>query len=408
MARSDIVTQIPLDRAAGILGIDKAHFNSITTTRRPEVNTCNDLWFAYPFHKVGQASWDDLAIALRTSEDRVTDLLGYSLVPAWVYQEEQIPERPYATELTNIRGQNARLRRKSVITRRAYVIEAGVRASSLINAGNVVTLSDEDGDGYNETATITQVTTLTEGQEIHVYFPNKAGSEQWEIRPVVVSLSGGTATITFSKYLIPDPDLWEQDPGAGDQKRTIDGDNAANFLTTVDLYRVYNDPSNQAAFYNECTSCGGSGCAVCGFDVDTGCLLVRDGRRGIVAYSRATWDEDTAAFTASDNCLTDPSRLIINYRAGLVNHRMTYPYLQMEPEWERALVYYAISLMDREFAGCENTRNIWKYMTEDRAKSAGERSFTMADKDLHNKLGTTRAAVQLADMIHSRRSIQGR
>lgn len=306
MARSDIVTQVPLDRAAKIMGIDPYHFNQITTVRRPETNACADIWFQYTEQRVGQLSRDDFAVALKQAEDTITHYLGYTLIPQWVVDEEQPITKPASPEMVNISGRNSRGQAKSVVTNRGFVIAGGIRTKTLIEANTPIIYSDNNGDGYVEFCTVTVNTTVTDPEEIHVYFPGLDGSDKWEIRPISVSISGGIATITFYRYLVPLPDQWTVDPDAGDILRNINGDDINAFLPDVDVYRVYNDVSSQATLYAEgtCLNCSGTGCEACGWTTNTACLRVRDSRRGIVTYSSATWNEDTEQFDFNLNCFT--------------------------------------------------------------------------------------------------------
>lgn len=406
MARSEIVTIIPLDTAARIIGNDPIHFNSIETTRRPITNACDDIWFQYAWQRTGQASRDDLALALREAEDMTIDYLGYSPVPIWVEAEEKLVEHPSVVELQGW-GLNSRGQAKSVQSNLGFVIEAGVRAKSLVQASAPIVYSDEDGDGYNETATVTVATSLTEAQEIHAYFEGKSGDDSWEIRPIDITLSGGNAILVFPRYLVPTPTLWDQDPIEQDIWRPINGDNIANFETAIDVYRVYNDPSDQATFYNRnaCSSCNGSGCANCDWSTETGCLYVRDSRLGLLAWQRADWNTGTLQFDPASFCCGEPEKMTISYRAGTINRRMKYPYIQIDPMWARAIVYFAYTRLDRQDSRCENTQNVWSYWTQDLAKVEQSLSFSISVKDLQNPLGTTRAAIQLWRMIERHRLV---
>lgn len=412
MARSDIITLIPLDRAAKILGIDPFHFNMITTARRPQTNACDDIWFQYADQRIGQASRHDLSVALFQAEQQATRYLGYSPLPTWFSDESKSIVTPYAVELTNYRGINSRGKSKSVRSKFGYVIETGIRAKTLIEADANVTYSDANGDSYDELATVIVNTSITDEQEICAYFAGKDGEDGWEIRPINVSIASGVATITFQKYLVPLPDLWEREPSEDDpQWRTINGDNEGNFVEVIDVYRVYTDVSDQATLYyeNNCISCGGSGCAACGFETEGACLRIRDSRLGIFSYSAATWDADREEFVFSAGCYSNPSKIKLNYRAGFVNEsvsaRPKHPYKQMDTMWERSIVYYAFTLLDRAENVCGNTQNIWNNMTEDLALAEGGRSFSMSFKHMQNPLGTTRAAINLWRMIEQHRLV---
>lgn len=134
MARSDVATLIPLDRAARILGIDPYHFNSIVTSRRPEKSSCDDIWFQYAEQRIGQASRYDLSVALSKAEEQTAEYLGYYPMPTWIEGEDCTVTRPFAVELTNRNGINSMGRAKSIRTQRGFVVETGSRAKTLIEA----------------------------------------------------------------------------------------------------------------------------------------------------------------------------------------------------------------------------------------------------------------------------------
>ena len=84
----------------------------------------------------------------------------------------------------------------------------------------------------------------------------------------------------------------------------------------------------------------------------------------------------------------------IYYRAGYIEPDKTFEE-SMSGELERLLVFYALSLLDTELCGCNNTRNIWQYMSEDLAAITESKRFVVNWDDLRNPLGTTRAAILL-------------
>ena len=142
MARSDITTLIPLDRAAVILGISPMHFNMVTTDREPELSSCDDIWFQFPYQKVGMAARDDLALALRRAEDLVSQYLRFSPLPRWFASEEQIVRKPNDVAHINFASINSRGQYKSVNSDYGYVISGGVRGTTEIEIDSAIAYSD--------------------------------------------------------------------------------------------------------------------------------------------------------------------------------------------------------------------------------------------------------------------------
>src|SRR5690606_29586715 len=120
------------------------------------------------------------------------------------------------------------------------------------------------------------------------------------------------------------------------------GDNDANFLEEVDVYRHWNDPQQQAQFLWSqlpfSCGCGSGECAACAQATQWGCLSARDYPSGIVQYQPGNWDADTSQFTRTHWAeRRAPDRLRLWYYAGYQDTRRTYPTLQMDPTWERAV-----------------------------------------------------------------------
>lgn len=390
-------TVIPIDRVAHHLQVDPYHFNQIYSAQRPLLPSCPDGWCQYNWQDAGKISREELADALKQAETMVFRYLGWTPLPVWRTDEVQVTPY-YKVEAFNIR--NSRGESKSVFSNWGYVIEGGVKATTLIDTPATV-FSDADGDGFNETVTVTVATTVTEEQELHVFYPGKSGEDTWEVRPLQsITIAAGVATIVFPKYLIPLEELIIKPLDPDDPHIFIDGDTDTNFLATVDVYRVYNDESDQVTFYYDpqTSSCSSSS-TPCADDTETGCLFIKNSRLGIVGFSRADWDDDTGAFVAKSFSRA-PMKAVIKYRAGHTDASQKYPELQMEPGLERMICYFALSLLDREICGCANTRTIWQKQTRDMAVSTEGESVVVPWSDLSNPLGTSNAAIRLWKFIH--------
>jgi hypothetical protein len=400
MARATTLTKLPLDRWAQIIGLNPIHFNRITISLSPDraCNSGEDFWLQWPYMDASKVSIEDLASAIAEAEGMIESVIGYKLLPDWIVDERRNTERPAIRELFSF-GINARWLAKSVKARWGYVQSGGQRAKSVISAGAAIVRSDADGDGYQETATVT-VASAVDTDEVHVYFPGESGADEWEVKPVQVIASGANLVITFKIWQVPDPDLWERlstDPAA------IDGDNIANFLTTVDVYRVYNNPQTQVQFLWEpdpllgTCGCGSETCAVCTFGTQYGCLHVRDTRLGNVAYSPADWNSSSSDFSASEWSLCrDPDRMRLWYQAGWrweTTDARKRPNVDVDPYWEKAIAYLAITLLNREVCACNNTEHFIDYWRTDLARNGNQVSYQNTAQVLNNPFGTMRGAV---------------
>ncbi len=396
MARASISTMLPLDRWARYLGLEPRHFNQVTTDITP-VEHCKRVWLQHAWQGTDAVGREEVADAIARAEDDLTEALGYYPLPQWTAGEVVRTEPyqdPYLRHTSALTTPNGLYR--SVQARRGMVISGGIRAETAIQAAAAIVWSDADADGYNETATVAVATTVTDENEIRVYFPGHGGEDEWEIRPLrSVTIAAGTATILIDRHLLADPDLWEAlDP------QEIDGDVDANFVATVDVYRVHNDPSQQAQLQwerlpNDC-DCGSSTCASCAWSTQWACLQTRDPRLGIVTYQPADWDSDAESFTpASLSVSRQPERVRLYYQSGYASSRVSRDWQQMDPAFERAIVLLSICYLDRPVCSCSNVEAFYQRWSEDLAlKGADGASYQLTEAVTSCPWGTRAGAVE--------------
>jgi len=382
MAKSSLPTWLPLDRWRSILGVHPLHFHQLYSTTLAKISsTCGDVWFQYAWQDAHRVGRDDVIQAIHDAEQMVADYVGYHLLPDWVTDERQKCTHPARRELFVGSPVNIRGLMKSATAGRGYVISGGIKAKSLIDADVAVTgvaLSDEDGDGYDETVTISVATTVTDPDEVRVFYAGQDGGDEWEIRPIQVSISGGAATIVFMRWLIVDHDLQE---GMG--AAALDGELDASYVGTVDVYRVYNDPQTQAQMLWErdpegACGCGESSCNVCTFAAQNGCLGVRDSRLAFLTYRPATWDAAAGAFDAADLAVCrEPDRVRLWYYSGWQEPypRNTMKKTHLDPFWERVITRLSIGLLDRDVCSCNNAERFVEYWRTDMSRAEGNVRF---------------------------------
>lgn len=404
MAVAKTRTLLPLDVFARIAGIMPVHFNQVQVPVAPDSNAntgCGDTILQYSWQLADKVGREEIAMAISDAEAMIAQELGYLLRPDWTVAEPQsFPHGP-RPELIALGMRNIRGFPNTLETNNGYAITGGIEAFTEIAALSPIVYTDPDGDGYGETATVTQATTVTDPEEIAIYYPGHGGEFEWEIRPIVVSIAAGVATIVFRReQTVLEILLEEMDAG------TVDGLVDANFLDEVAVYRHYNDPSQQVTFEWEnigCLDCSGGGCASCGFSVNTGCMHVRDSRRGIVAVSYGTWDAATASFTTylSSTCRA-PDAAKLYYKSGWRNSRLSRPNITMDDVWARAVTYLALSLLDRPLCGCDSVQNFVTHWAENMAESKSTQGATSSisiGRQVDCPLGTTRAALYAWQLI---------
>ena len=392
MARSKIKTWLPLDRWAEIMGIHPVHFNGLDATALAPSNACGEVFFQYSWQHADRVGRDDIAMAIQAAEQEIAAEVGYNLLADWTVGERIPFAVPMQPGVYSLNGLNPRGQLNSIELRRGHVISGGMKARSVISAGAAIVRTDEDGDGYKETCTVTVATTITEANEIAAYYPGQSGVDEWEIRPITVSFSGGNVVIQFKAWQVVDPDNMEAfDPDP------LDAEDATNYETTVDVYRLYNDQRTQVQFMWEDSpglNCC-STCAACQFGTQSGCFHLREQRIGIAVPAPASWDSDDEEWDAQEwSVCRGPDQARFWYYSGYEDRSLTRSKVEMAAYWEYAVAYFAASKLDRPVCGCSNVQEfIDKWRVDVAVNEFQETSITVTQEILSNRLGTTAGAI---------------
>jgi len=322
---------------------------------------------------------------------------GFNLLPDWTVGERLTYPQPAMTmawgNATTPRGFL-----KSIELKKGHIISGGVRAKSLIQAGVIVTRQDDDTDGYAETCVVIVATSVTDVNEIHAYYPAKSGADGWEIRPIKVSISGGSANIQFKAWQI----------AAANKMDALDGDvldahDAHSYETTIDVYRVYNDPQTQVQLMWEGCNDGDCcvSCVACQFGTQAGCFHLREARLGLAVPAPGTWNATDLTFDFAEfSACREPDQVRFWYYSGYMDSNVERPYVDMAPYWEYAIAYYAASKFERPVCGCSNVNQFIEKWRMDIAFSDKQGSFVTTPEMLSNQLGTTVGAIYAWKRIH--------
>jgi hypothetical protein len=346
-------TKLSLSRWAELMGINPLHFNQVNL---PGVNIgCSDIWLQYQWQSADHIAREELAFAIAEAESKIENVLGYRLAPSWEVEEWHKTTPAFDRTLFNVHMGDIRGQRQTVKANWGYFISGGIQSKEVIEADSAITYSDVDSDDYFETAQISVITTVQDKNEICLFHPGKDGQDDFEIKPIeVVSLTGGTAVIRVRRELLVKDEflhLFEIVP--------IDGYDDDFFLDTVDVYRRYNDPQTQVSFLWEpfaggtCTSCSGSGCDVCAYSAQAGCLILRgDPRNSQVGYWPGEWDGTNFNFDTVPWAVgRQPDLVRLFYYSGWRNKTQRYVN-RMDSQWERVVAYMACAYLDRPTCAC--------------------------------------------------------
>jgi hypothetical protein len=402
-------TLLSLEEYARTMQLDPLQFRGAVTSLRAQ-NQCSDLWHEYDWQDGGKVSRQELLYAIAAAEEEIAQVLGYWMAPRWIADEKQDYTQFYQREFRGRFGYNIRGEYKGLQTQWGYVLYGGQRATTQIDAVNIVRSSNIDttGDTFEDMAvfTVTVPAVLTNPCELKAYFkvydaadaancrtePSSVGADEyWEIRDTRIKLSGTTATVYIPIWQIIKPQLQREiDVGS------IDGDNAASYVDTLEFYRVYNDPSAPVQFLwtNE-SSCEDEACA---WKTQAGCMRVRNARVGHVDVLPGTWDTTTSTFEESYfSTGIEPNKVRLWYYAGYEN-----PYARgcdkLSTFWKRQIARLASTRLNRPVCNCENVEQTIRRWQEDMAQANQTRTY-VADGIMNNPFGTRVGEVETWNAI---------
>lgn len=392
MARSNVQTWLPLDRWAEIIGLNPLHWNQLVSTRLVPGTVCGDVFFQYSWQHSDRLGRDDIAMAIQAAELEIAAEVGYNLLPDWTVEERLPYPQPFVPEVFNTWGTNVRGVMKSVELRRAHIISGGVKTKSLIQAGIAIVRSDPDVDQFQELCTVTVPTSVTDINEIRAFYPAQNGADGWEIRPITVTLSGANAIITFKIWQVVAANQLD-----AINAQPLEAEGAATFETTIDVYRVYNDPSTQAQFMwenSEQLNCCGT-CIACQFSTQAGCFHLRDARLGLAVPTPGTWVAADQSFSALEwSACREPDQVRLWYYSGIQDLSLARPKVQMSHYWEYSIAYLAASKLDRPVCGCSNVQQfIDKWRRDAMFSSEEEGAMQLTPDQAGNHMGTSLGAL---------------
>lgn len=252
-------------------------------------------------NKSGCAIWmqyqrDMVQFYLAEAQREVENELGYFVSPQWVAESSE----------DAFYRDNQPLISRLVRARWKYVIEGGIKATTLLSSGETVDYSPGGIDTDPATIGPVALASQIDADEIHVYHPGT----QIEIPPssiVVSTAAPWTVTIRIPwARLVKYTDQNNPESGWNYEDVAITGP----YEQTVDVYRVYNDPSTQATLVKE--NCCPNGCVE---STTTGCIKVLDKKLGHLQVTPATYSSGAWSITCPTCSAYTHVRL--NYRAGL-------------------------------------------------------------------------------------------
>ena len=302
---------VTLSDYARITGYDECAFYGVYYTGQIDYQ-CRMFW----------TEWQrmDVLRALLEAQSLIEDVVGYPLSRKWIVGK--------AGEFGDQRYVDSQPYRQPILLKYGHFIKAGVKAISVIQNGAAI-------NHASDPATVGPLAvSLTDAAEVKVYYP---GTNR-EITPSKKIYSGGNLTLQIPRCrLVAVPNTIDQG---------INYDIVGNFLTTVDVKRIYNDPSVGAELVHN-PNCGTQGCSE---TTTTGCIYpIYEERLGIVEIIPATYSDNT--WVENIDCCRCYNRVGLNYLAGLN---------VVDEATQNAIIRLAHARMAAEPCGCEVIQRLWE------------------------------------------------
>lgn len=416
---------LPIATWFEIMGFHPWHAAGIAGTGDLAVTTgCDTLVRRYEWQNSDAAGAKAIAQAIAVAETKLTQYLGYSPAPHYVTEEINWPV-----------GWPSDGRWQSMQLRETQIRAVGVETLAAIGTAAAVTYTDSDGDGIEDTFTVSAATTLTDISQIALYFSTAdrfngwgattALDSRWRLQPITVAISGGTVTVSGPKQLCVKPLKYEGVVNIG--ANGLEPATAGNFVTTLDIYQHYTATdgttvaTSQAVIEWETRPSHGWWCCCIGcsssdpysgaaFDVAAQARAVarvgiRDAKNGLITPAESSYDSTSGIWSALDwSVCSQPDRVIVRYLAGFP---LGSDGLMQEP-FRTIVARLAAAELARPVCGCDSAnRELYHWQFDLSQTARGDELFGISQENLNNPLGTRRGHVQAWKFIMDQQHLTG-
>lgn len=426
---------LPLYTWFEILGFHPWHAFGVAGTGDLAVNTgCDTLVRRYEWQNSDAVGTKAIEQAIDTAEATLTQYLGYSPAPHYVTETLPWPRLFDGSVRWGPAGSDWRW--LTVQATEGEVRAVGVETVAAISVAAAVVYTDADGDGIDDTFTVTAATSVTDVSQIAVYFSlgdrfNGWGSTtqlspRWRVQPVQVSIAAGVCTVQGPKQLCVRPIKYEGVVNIG--SNGLDPSTAGNFVTTLDIYQRYTATDGNTISTSQgvitwetrpshgwwccCDGCVGQSTAFSGSPYDPAAVAnavarvgIRDARRGLLTPADASYDSTTGIWSSLDwTVCAEPDRVSLRYLAG-------WPLGsdgQMQEPYRTIVARLAAAELSRPVCGCDAAnRELYHWQFDLSQTARGDELFGISPENLNNPLGTRRGHVQAWKFIMDQQQLTG-
>lgn len=424
------MTLLPVETFRRILGYHPFHWWGLADSAFTPKSQCNDIVTKYSWQTSDAMGREDVIRAIETAEDKLREYMRYA--PALHFVEEllQFPQY-HQTGMRALSNAAVDTRWLTVKLREGKTHSIGKETLTLIGS-ITLTYSDADGDGVNDTFTGTTAATTTETDidNIDVYFASadrldgEAAGETWEIAPIKKTINGnGTVTILGRSWMLVDPIRYSG--LSATPSNPLDPTVAANFVTTLEVYRHFANPSGitvddsqavliweTAAYPNFAGCCQGS-VTFTGGSTDPASIYqaiaragIRNAEIGEVNPASASFDSTTGFWAAVTwGLCVPPDRVRVRYRAGVAHQANG----EMSQQFQTIVARLAAAeLITRPTACDAANRELYRWQFDlSRAGGNNDEQYQISGGDLNNPFGTRAGQVFAWKAVQKQAHVNG-
>lgn len=410
---------------ARIMGYNPFFMYGFAGALLPAQTACNKPVAKYSWQDADNSGRDEIEQAIANAESILAKHLKYRVAPQYGEQTLKYPAFPeWATYRANWPPEQP--------LDEGYIQSLGIESLSLAFAASPVTYSDKDGDGLQDTFTVTIATALTDPLAFRLYFAaadrydGSGVGETWAIRPIKCTIAAGTATITGPKWILGKPILYEK---FNWNNNGLDPSDASNFVTTVD---IYTSTTNTGGTTNDTAEAlltwetAPWPWACCGpvpsnsLTNDPAALAygfargnVRNSQQGWVYAALAVYNATTGIWNSSwwTSCRA-PDRITIRYLAGYPLNTNSYSadYGQIDRALQVVIARLAAAELTRPPLACETAgnRELAKWQMDlSQVRGRADELYATTREILNNPIGTSRGHLQAWRYIENNMNVHG-
>jgi len=391
------------------------HFWGLAGTKAPVTSSCNDTVNEYAWQAPDIVGRREIAKAIQSAEEKLRTHLGFSIAPHYTEEVHDFP-RYINPQFDRLGYAGSDGRWTPITTDEAELINGGIE--KLVTIGDaVLVFSDSDSDGLNDVFTATIPTTVTDADEIIAFFKTSdipegediSGNRSWEIAPISVSISNGTATIKGRIWQVVKPVLY-QGIGKGPldaadysntyvseisikQRTTYSGttvtDSQVAFIWETTPYPLF--PENSSPIITNSLDPASIAYA-------TGRMAIRNSENGLIGVGLATYDALTSQWCHNYyDAARPPDRVVIRYLAGVPRVKGL-----VNPTYRECVFRMACAELTRPICACDKANkqlHEWQFDLA-RTSGSGDESYgAVSREDLTNPFGTRRGHISAWKMV---------